>query len=64
MNNPSWNIGIFTKIDNFTAECIECKKNGPITQLNSITRPNHINYTAQLHNQNTKLQHTWIKNKQ
>ena len=33
MSNLIWNIGLFTKIDKFTAECIDCKKNN---------RPNYI----------------------
>ena len=51
MYNPIWNIGLFTKIDKFTAECFECKKN------------NRPNYTIKLPNYSTHGLETHLKSK-
>ena len=45
MSNLIWNIGLFTKVDKFTAECIECKKNNrPIIKL-----PNYGTHGLEIH---------------
>ena len=61
MSNLIWNIGLFTKVDKFTAECIECKKNNRPNYI--IKLPNYSTQGLQYHLKSKLHQNTEYANK-